>query len=244
MSVLAEVGQAIQFLPNVCIEYRPQEFIADKVLCSAQSSVYAGSYTKFSSDTAFQVHDDTMAPGGTANEVSFKSTLDSYLAAPHALKSFYDYDAAALNPVAVDWAMAKAQFLARLLKTNKELATIALCKASTTYKAFTLGGHAWWTLSNGLVSAYNSSAYPIADVQNFRAQMAMPPNTLVMGRDVFIALQNHPNVVGQRPVNRAGSINPAEMAELFNVDAVIDMLIEHGGLLDELRAKGYEVEAP
>jgi len=24
----------------------------------------------------------------------------------------------------------------------------------------------------------------------------------------------------------------------------IDLLLEHGGLLDELRAKGYEVEAP
>jgi hypothetical protein len=24
----------------------------------------------------------------------------------------------------------------------------------------------------------------------------------------------------------------------------IDLLLEHGGLLDELRAKGYEIEAP
>lgn len=242
MSVLAEVSQAIPFLPNVCIEYHPEEFVADQLLSSALVPTYAGTYTKFSADTAFQIYDDTMAPGARANEINWKSSLDSYTALPHGLSDHYDYDSAALNPVAVNWATVKTQNLARILKLNKELATIALVNGSTTYKAVTIGSGQWWTAgTGGVVTAYNSSAYPIKDVQTLRMQLAMPPNTLVMGRDVFVGLQNHPNVLGQRPVNRAGSINPAEMAEIFNVDKVIvsDLKYNNSGNRGRTQTLGF-----
>ena len=237
MSVSADVAAAIPFLPNVCIEYHPEEFVADKVLSSALVPTYSGTYTTFSSDTAFQIYDDTMAPGARANEINWKSSLDSYIAAPHGVSDHYDYDASALNPVAVNWAMVKTQNLARILKTNKELAVIALCKAATTYKTKTLGGYEWWTSAG----VYNSNAYPIKDVQNLRTKTAMPPNFIVMGRDVFISLQNHPNVVGQRPVNRAGSINPAEMAELFDVKEIIvsDLKYNNAGNRGRTQTLGY-----
>ena len=221
MSIMSDIAQAMPFLPNVCIEYHPEEFVADQVLSKCLVPTYAGTYTQFSSDTAFQVYDDTMAAGGRANEINWKSTIETYLAKPHGLSDNYDYDSAARNPVAVNWAQVKVGVLTRVLKLNKELATVALCKAATTYKTKTIGGCEWWTASNGLITAYNSSAYPIKDVQVLRMQAAMPPNTIVMGRDVFVGLQNHPNVISQRPVSRAGSINPAEMAEIFNIENII-----------------------
>jgi hypothetical protein len=222
MSVFSDVAQVIQFMPNICIEYHPEEFVADRLLSEVPVPLYAGSYTKFSPDTAFQVWDDTMSATGRANEINWKSTLDSYVAAPYGNADYYDYDSAARNSVAVNWAMAKTEVLARNLKLNKELRAIALVNASTVVKSFTIGGNAWWTAgAGGVVTAYNTSAYPIKDVQTLRMSLAMPPNTIVMGQDVFVGLQNHPNVIGQRPVNRAGSVSITEMAELFNVKEII-----------------------
>jgi len=214
MGIYSEVAQCIQFYPNLAIQYHPGEFVADRVMAKAVVSAYAGSYTKFSSDSAFQVFDDTMTPEGKANEINFKGTLDSFLAQPYANTTHIDYDAAARNPVAVNLPEQKVGFVARNLKLNKELRTIALAKAATAYKTATASGFSGkaWT---------DAAALPIKDVQVLRTKLAMAPNTIVMGEDVFILLQNHPGVLGQRPTLRAGSINSAEMAALFGVDQII-----------------------
>jgi hypothetical protein len=238
MSVYADVSQIVQFMPSICIEYHPEEFVADKLLSSVVVPTYSGSYTKFSSDSAFQIWDDTMAHNGQANEIGWKTTLDSYLAQPYGNKDYYDYDASALNPVAVNWAEVKVKNLARNLKLQKELRTIAMCQASTVIKAVTIGGAPWWTSNaSGQVTAYNAAAFPIKDVQTLRATLAMPPNVLVMGRDVFIGLQNHPNVLGQRPITRAGSINPSEMAELFDVSEIVVSDLKYNSAGNRARAQ-------
>lgn len=214
MSVYAEVSQAIQFYPNLAIEYHPEEFVADKVLAKIPVSIKAGTYTTFKSDTAFQIWDDTMSNEGRANEISWQTGQDSYTAKNYSNTDHVDYDAISNNPVQVSWPEKKVGVLARNLKLNKELRTIALAKTATTYKTATapgFGGKAW----------SDPAATPIKDVQVLRTQMAMPPNTIVMDMSTFITLQNHPNVLGQRPVLRSGSINAAELADLFKVDNLI-----------------------
>lgn len=220
--VAAEVSQMIQFYPNLAIQYHPEEFVADKILAKAVVSTYAGSYTQFSSATAFQVWDDTMGQDGRANEITWNTTQASYLAQAYSNTEHIDYDLIARNPVAVNWPLLKMNVLARNLKLQKELRTIALVKQGTGFSTTvnTAQGFCGYNWNNAL-------ATPIKDVQVLRAQLSMPPNFVVMDENTFILLQNHPNVLGQRPVNRAGSVDPAELAALFHVKEVIVSELKH-----------------
>ena len=220
--VLAEVTQMIQFYPNLAIQYHPEEFVADKILAKAVVSTYAGSYTKFSADTAFQVWDDTMSTEGRANEITWNTSQDSYLAQAYSNTSHIDYDLVARNPVATNWPALKVNVLARNLKLQKELRTIAMFKAGTGYSTTVNTGQGFCGYNWN-----NASATPIKDVQVLRSLLAMPPNVIVMDRGTFIILQNHPNVLGQRPVNRAGSIDPAELASIFDVKEVVISELKH-----------------
>jgi hypothetical protein len=220
-SYLADIAGAIPFLPNVCMEYQAGEFIADKVLSKAIVPTYVGTYTQFQSASAFQVRDDLMVPGARANEVSFKTSIQPYMCQPHGTMDYFDYDLAATNPVAVNWARAKTKWLARIEKTNKELALVNLIQGGTSVKAVTIGGAAWWTLTHGVITSYNTSAYPIKDIETARQTLAMAPNVIAMGFDVWVGIKNHPNVLSQRNVNRSGPITVDEMAEMLGVKEIV-----------------------
>lgn len=206
MSIQAVIG----FLPKVLIEYEPEGCISDDILNVIRTETESGRFTQFSSDFAFRLDNPLMARGGVAPEVNFSENQVPYLASPHALKGALDFAMGSLNPIQFNRTMHMAKTLVRKLALWQENETITLMNTFTSAAVAT----PWWTAGGG----FNSATNPIDDIMTAYRALAMPPNSMIMGKRVWDKFRNHPNVLGQRPVLRAGSLNPAEVKEILGVE--------------------------
>lgn len=77
---------------------------------------------------------------------------------------------------------------------------------------------------SNLWSDYTSSD-PVGDIRTGKrtvlANTGMEPNTLTLGYDVYIKLQDHPDVVDRYKYTSAQTVTPQMLAALFEVDRVL-----------------------
>jgi hypothetical protein len=216
-------------LTNISIAYvqSADNFIADKVFPQVPVSKKGDQYFIYSREDFNRIEAQVRAAGTESAGSGYNLTTDTYLAAVLALhKDIDDQERAnSDNPLMPDRDATTYLVNNMLMKRDKDWAT-----------AF-FGAGIWTTNETGVAAApaagqflqwNNAASTPIEDIQEqidvIEVLTGFTPNKLVLGKDVWRALQNHPDVVARVvPTQNLGNakISLAQLAVILEVDEVI-----------------------
>lgn len=205
-------------LSNVSIKYTNDTFIADLVLPTLRVAKQTGKYYIYDKSN-LRVDKTNRAAGSPSNEIDMGLSLSGvFTCDDHALKGFVadevqDQAEAALNPL-VD----ETENITEKLLLDREVAAAALLTSTANLtQNTTLSGTSQW-------SDYSNSD-PIGDVRTARTTVHSntfkKPNTLIMGKQVFDMLCDHPQIIERIKYSQLGVVTAELMARLFQVEKII-----------------------
>lgn len=205
-------------LSNVSVKYTNETFIADRILPVLRVTKQTGKYYIYDKSN-LRVDQTDRAAGSPSNEVGYSLSLSAaFLCEDHALKGFVadevqDQAEAALNPL-VD----ETEIITEKLILDREIkaAALLLSTANITQNVTLAGTDQWSDYSN---------SDPIGDVRTARttihAATFKKPNKLIMGKQVFDVLVDHPQVLERVKYSQLGIVTAELLARLFQVEEVI-----------------------
>ena len=205
-------------LSNVSVKFTNDTFIADIVLPTVMVSKQTGKYYVY--DKANLRIDKTgRSAGSAANEIDFGvAPSGTFSCDDHALKGFVadeiqDQADAALNPL-IDETETVTEKL--LLDREQNAANLLTSTVNLTNNT-TLSGTSQW-------SDYSNSD-PIGDIRTARTTVHQntfrKPNTLIMGKQVFDMLMEHPQIIERIKYSQLGVVSAELLARIFQVERVI-----------------------
>ena len=204
-------------LSNVSVKYSNDSFIADLIFPVMPVSKQTGKYYVYDKAN-LRVDKTNRAVGSGANEVDFGLSTASFACDDHALKGFVadeiqDQAEVALNPL-ID----ETEMLTEKLMLDREVNLAAILNATGTMtQNTTLSGTSQW-------SDYSNSD-PIGDIRTARttvhAATFKKPNTLILGKQVFDMLCDHPDIVERVKYSALGVITEELLARVFQLEKVL-----------------------
>jgi len=205
-------------LGNVSIKYTNDVFIADLIAPMVKVSKQTGKYYIYDKSN-LRIDKTNRAAGSGANEIDFGVAPTGVFACDdHALKGFVadeiqDQADAALNPL-IDETETLTEKM--LLDRESNLATILRSTSNLTQNT-TLAGTSQW-------SDYSNSD-PIGDIRTARITIHQntfkKPNTLILGKQVFDTLCDHPAIIERVKYSQLGVVTAELLARVFQVDTIL-----------------------
>lgn len=205
-------------LSNVSVRYSNDTFIADLVLPILKVSKMTGKYYVYDKSN-LRVDNTKRALGAPSNEVDYGvDPTGTFITSDHALKGFIpdqiqDQADAALNPL-ID----ETETITEKMMLDREVgAANLLTSTSTMTQNVTLSSTAQW-------SDYTNSD-PIGDVRTARTTVHSntfkKPNTLIMGKQVFDMLIEHPQIIERIKYSQLGVVSAELLARVFQVEKIL-----------------------
>lgn len=205
-------------LSNVSVKYTNESFIADLIFPTLKVSKQTGKYYIYDKSN-LRRDNSNRAAGSPSNEIDFGLSLSGVFSCDdHALKGFVadeiqDQAEAALNPL-IDETETITEKL--MLDRENALATLITNSANIT-QYVTLSGTTQW-------SDYSNSD-PIGDVRTGRTTIHTntfkKPNTMVMGKQVFDMLIEHPAIIERIKYSQLGVVTAELLARVFQVEKIL-----------------------
>lgn len=205
-------------LTNTAIAFENDAYIADLVFPSFEVKKQSGKHFVYNQGR-FRANDSQRAAGSPSNEVTLSLTTGTaYFADDHALKQFVtdeDVDNAITPTDPFVDATENLMDMHMVIK-EVELAAMLADTAQLTQNT-TLSGTSQW-------SDYNNSD-PIGVLQTgmttVHASIHKNPNTLILGKQVWDKIKNHPAFLERVKYSQKGVISTDLLASLIGVERVL-----------------------
>lgn len=205
-------------LTSTAIAYSNDVYIAEQIFPSFTVKKQSGKHFIYDRGR-FRINDNARGSGSNSNEVTLNlSTGQTYYADDHALRQFVtdeDVDNAETPTSPLIDATENVTEMHMVAREN-ELATLLTSTSNLTQNT-TLAGTDQW-------SDYTNSD-PIGDVktarQTIHSSIHINPNTLILGKEVFDVLAEHPQVIERVKYSQLGVLTEELLARLFKIDRVI-----------------------
>jgi len=209
-----------QMLTNVSIAYRNASYIADEAFpllgVSRQSNIIP------SYDQSYWFRDEVKmaAPGADIAIAEYAvTTTDTYFCPRHRLGRLI-YDETRDNtdaPFNLD--REAAEFLVDKMQLRREVDFVTNMFTTTPWTTTKTGGTDFTVWSN-----YAGSS-PIVDMVTYKdtveALIGREPNKLIIGKQVYIQLKNHPDLIDLIKYTQRGQLTADLIASLFEVDRLL-----------------------
>ena len=204
-------------LSNVSIAFQNEMYVADTIFPSLKVGKETGKYYLYDK-AKFRRNLTLRAAGSPSNTVEYGLTTASYITADHALKEKTPWEIIEQADVALDPEMDATENITEQLLIDKEMALASSMSDTAVMTAnTTLSGTSQW-------SDFTNSD-PIADVktgmQTVQKAIGRKPNTMVLGRETFDKLTEHPDVIEKIKYSQLGVATEELLARLFGVQKVI-----------------------
>lgn len=204
-------------LSNVSVKYSNDTFIADLVLPIIKVSKQSGKYYIYDKSN-LRVDKSARAAGSPSNEIDMGLSLSGvFYCDDHALKGFVADEVVEQAEAALVPLTDETENVTEKLLIDREVAAATLLTGSGMTQNTTLAGTAQW-------SDYSNSD-PIGDVRTARTTIHKntfkKPNTLIMGKEVFDMLCDHPAIIERIKYSQLGVVTEELMARLFQVEKII-----------------------
>lgn len=217
MPTLRDVA-ADAVLTNVAVKYTNEAYIADQILPIFPVKKQNGKYYVYDAENLRPVK-TLRAIGGEANEVDYGVSLSgTYGCDDNALKEFIPEEIQDQADQPIDPLIDATENVTERILIGKETA-LATNMASTSVLTnyTTLSGTDRW-------DDYTNSD-PIGDVKTAKtavhAKIFREPNVLVLQKQVYDVLLDHPDVIERIKYSQLGVASPELLARLFGVEKVI-----------------------
>lgn len=204
-------------LSNVSKAYSNEMYVADMLFPSFKVGTESGKYYQYDK-SKFRRNSTKRAAGSKANEVEYGLSTASYATEDHALKEKTPWEIIRQADSALNPEMDATENVTEQLLIDKEVA-LATSMADTAIltQNTTLAGTDQW-------SDYTNSD-PIGDVKAgvvvVQKAIGRKPNTLIIGKEVFDQLADHPSVMEKVKYSQLGVLTVELLARIFNVGKVV-----------------------
>ena len=205
-------------LSNVSKAYSNEMYIADTLFPGLKVGKETGKYYIY--DRAkFRRNITRRAAGAKANEVEYGLSTASFTTEDHALKEKTPWEILRQADSALNPELDATENITEQLLIDKEigLATSMEDTAVISTNNTTLSGTSQW-------SDFTNSD-PIGNVRAgmvlVQKQIGRKPNTLVLGKEVFDKLIDHPDIVERVKYSLGAAVTEELLARIFNVGRVI-----------------------
>ena len=203
-------------LSGVSVMYKNDDYIADQVMPVVPVKKESDLYYTYTRNWRLPVA--LRAAGAEAAEVEWNVGTDNYSCIEYALKDLLPDRVRdnADKPLSMDADTTENLTDIIQLLREKRIADVVFTGGNHGTTSALSGSNQW--------SDYAGSD-PIGDVRTamntVHAASGKLPNTLVMGREVFIKLLDHPDVLERIKYTQTGKITAAILASLFEVDKIL-----------------------
>lgn len=208
-------------LSNVSIKYKNAKFVAEELFPVVMTSKDSNKYFVYGKEN-FNLFDDGRAPATRGAEIDWTVSTDSYLLGEHALTHAIPDEVRddADEPLKIE--TDTTEYLTEQIKLRLEAdvasaSTSSANYAATNYKDLSAAGNAQW-------NDYAASN-PIEDVKVARVVIhsltGLEPNILILGKQVYDALTNHPMVIERIKFSQLGVVTTDLLAAIFDVEQVL-----------------------
>jgi hypothetical protein len=204
------------------LEMQKRGYIASRVLPVMEVAKQAGTFGKIPIEQLLEQRSTVRAPGSGYSRGKFTFTTASYSCIENGAEEPIDDREAKMYAEYFDAEQVAAARSMEVVLRNAELRVAAAVFNATTWTSNTTGiTHEWDDAAN---------AVPITDVETATQAVwtacGMWPNALIINRKVFRNIRNCDSVLARMKYQgfvdvRAGAINEATLATLFDLDQVI-----------------------
>ncbi len=215
-------------LSNVALQYTQEWFIADQALPIVNVAKESDKFFKFYLKDAINIPARTLrGDGAEAAETTWDVTSTTYQCEEYALKDIVT-DRARKNadsPIEMD--IDTTKFLTQQILIDREKRVADALFNTTTFTSYyaALSGDDRWDV----YTAAGADSDPLADIETAKDSVMKnslrPPNTIIMGYEVFKKVVHHPSILariqyGGTPADPA-TVTPKALAQVFNVSQVL-----------------------
>ncbi len=204
-------------LTNVSIAYKNAEYIAEQVLPVIPTKTRTGKYFKYDK-SKFRKVETLRGMGAPANEVDYGLSLSTaYVCQDHALKEIVPDELVEQAPSPLNPELDATENITERLLIEKEydLATYMQNTSNLTNYVALSGSSKWSDYAN---------SDPIGDIkkgkQTIHSKIFVEPNTLVLGKEVYDKLLDHPDII-DRIKYRSDVATTDILARIFGVDKIL-----------------------
>jgi hypothetical protein len=204
-------------LSNVSKAYQNEMYISEMIMPSMKVGTENGKYYQY--DRAkFRRNTTKRAAGAKANEVEHGLSTASYSTEDHALKEKTPWEIIRQADTALAPERDATENVTEQLLIDKEVAlATSMAATATITQNTTLSGTSQW-------SDYTNSD-PIGDVKTavttVQKSIGRKPNTMIVGKEVFDKLADHPDIIEKVKYSQLGVLTEELLARVFNVQKVI-----------------------
>jgi len=205
-------------LTNVSIGYQNSAYIAETLFPSLRVSKQSGKHFIYDKGK-FRVTDNERGAGARSHETTLSLTTGlPYFCEDHALKQFVtDEDVDGAVPPMDPFQDATENVTEQHMVAREAELAASLTSTSVLTQYTTLSGTSQW-------SDYSNSD-PIGIIrtgkQTIHSAIHVDPNVLVLGKQVYDKLVDHPAVIERVKYSQLGVASPELLARLFDVERVI-----------------------
>ncbi len=209
-------------LTAISIAYRndAQTLIADRVLPKTKVGTKSFEYLNFDSAQSFTVPDTKIGRKSQPNIVEFYGEEKSGSVVDYGLDDiipFDDINQAKASGWGFDPKAKAVEYLTDLMMLDREKRVAKMVQDSTNYlttQTENLSGASQWS---------HADSNPMSAILAALDKPLMRPNTMVIGREAWTKLRQHPKLVSaaQRNSGNQGSIARAELAELLEIKQIL-----------------------
>jgi len=203
-------------LTNISIAYKNTFYIADQVFATVQVPNQSDLYFNFDKSAWARVRTGKRAPGDAAPLVDYSISTGSYICLNYSLAKQVPDEVRdnADNPLRP--MVTATNFVTDGLMLGMEDRVAALITASTNWATASNPGTKW---DNDVSDAWGDIDNLVHDVEG---QILRPANVCIIGRKVWQALRNHPDLVDRVKYQReGGKVEPVDLMGWFNFEKVL-----------------------
>ncbi len=196
-------------------------FMADQIFPRVNAGSQSGKYFIFGRENLQGASDDdTRAPGAPAKLIKRSLSTDAFFCPDHSIADVIpDEERGNSDSYDPEQESTRVMMDQILLRHDKRVANIV--SDTTNYPAantVTLSGTSQW-------DSGDVAATPVDDVLAGRQQIilgvALRPNILVLGADVFKSLQSNAQIIDRIKHTKLGPVDESDLASLFRVARVV-----------------------
>lgn len=169
-----------------------------------------------------RVDETRWAPKTTAKEINWNVTPEGYKTERHALQELVEDDEKQNQDTPIDVMADSAQIIAEKLMIRREKRLAAVLDDAGSYEA---GADVSIVLANRWDNYTSATSDPSADVAAARAKInamtGKSPNVMVLPRQVYEKVREHPKVMERIKYTQVGVITPQLLQTLWDIEKVI-----------------------
>jgi len=205
-------------LSRVSIAYQNDKYIAEQILPTILSKERTGKYYSYDTGKFRKVH-TLRGMGSASREVGHGVSLsDAYVINEHSLVELVPDELVDQSPAPLTPMMDAAENVVEKLLIEKEYDLATWMKLVANFTNDT-------TLSSTTQWSDYANSDPIGDIrtgkQAIHSSIFRDPNTLVLGKEVYDKLIDHPDIIDRIKYSQLGIAGEALLAKLFGVEKVL-----------------------